>query len=97
MKSELESIIRWLEGKDETKWADQIALAEECLNTMRQRAKPVQDPSKSQSRSVQSPLPNREVEKINKAIPHVEAMLKVMRAKDRKKALEIGRAAVAEL
>jgi len=46
MKSELESIAQWLEGRDETQWVHQIALAKTCLATMRQRAKPIKDPNK---------------------------------------------------
>src|ERR1017187_4505799 len=93
MQSELRSIFYWLEGTDETQWASKIALAKNCLATMGQRAKPVKNPSKPGSGTVVNP----HAEKINKAIPHVEAMLSAMQGRDRAKALESARAAVAEM
>lgn len=97
MKSELESIAQWLEGTDETQWVHQIALAQACLSTMRQRAKRIKDPNKPGSGSAQPLVVNPDAVKLNRAIPHVEAMLYAMRGKDRVKALESGRAAIAEL
>lgn len=93
MQSELRSIFYWLEGTDETQWASKIAMAKNCLATMRQRAKPVKDPSKPGSGTVVNP----NAEKINKAIPHVEAMLYALHGRGRTKALESARAAVAEM
>jgi hypothetical protein len=93
MQSELKSIVEWFEGTDEMQWASKIALAKNCLATMRQRAKPVKDPRKPGSGTVVNP----HAEKINKAIPHVEAMLYAMQGRGRAKALESARAAVAEI
>jgi hypothetical protein len=53
MQSELKGIVQWLDGTDETQWASKIALAKNCLATMRQRAEPIEDPNKPGSRSTQ--------------------------------------------
>ena len=97
MQSELKSILQWLEGTDETQWASKIALAENCLATMRQRAKPVKDPSKPGCRSAQPVVVNPDAAKLNKAIPHVETMVYAMHGRDRAKALESAKAVVAEM
>jgi hypothetical protein len=93
MQSELKGIVHWLKGTDEMQWASKTALAKNCLATMRQRAKPVKDPNKPGSGTVVNP----HAEKINKAIPHVEAMLSAMQGRGRAKALESATAAVAEM
>jgi hypothetical protein len=97
MRSELKSIVQWLEGTDETYWASKIALAKNCLATMRQRTKPINDPGKPGSGSAQARVVSPDLGKLNRAIPHVESMLYAMRRKERVKALESGRVAVAEL
>jgi len=97
MQSELKSIVQWLEGTDEAQWTSKTALAENCLATMRQRAKPIEDPSKPGSRSAQPAVVNPDAAKLNKAIPHVEAMLHAMHGRDRAKALDSAKAAVAEM
>jgi hypothetical protein len=97
MRSELTGIVQWLERTDETYWASKTALAKNCLATMRQRVKSINDPSKPRSGSAQACVVNPDAGKLKRAIPHVEAMLYAMHAKERVKALESGRAAVAEL
>jgi hypothetical protein len=89
MQSELKGIVQWLDGTDETQWATKIALAKNCLATMRQRAEPIEDPNKPGSRSTQPPVVNRDAAKLNKAIPHVEAMLYAMQDRGRAKALVV--------
>jgi hypothetical protein len=64
---------------------------------MRQSAKQFKDPSKSETRSAQLRVDNKNAAKLYRAIAHVEAMLKAMYARQGKKALASGRAAVAEL
>jgi hypothetical protein len=97
MRSELRGIVQWLERTDETYWTSKTALAKNCLATMRQRAKLINDPSEPGSGSAQACVVNPDLGKLNRAIPHVEAMLYAMRGKERVKAVESGRAAVAEL
>jgi hypothetical protein len=87
-KTSLNSILEWLEKNDDAGWDDQIGVGEECRSDMERMARP------DYKRGRNSPAPDHDP-KLNRAIPHVRAMLTAMRSRNRAAALEHGRAALA--
>lgn len=94
-KDSLKGILEWLEGTDEGGWEDQIKLGEECRSDMERMARPIYGRDKTRKRSAQGPERNPDAGRLNRAIPHVRAMLTAMRSRNRTAALEHGRAALA--
>ena len=90
-KNSLKSILEWLAGTDEVGWEQQIELGEECRSEMERMARPVYGRGKRGS----GPERNPDAPKLDRAIPHVLAMLTAMRSRNRTAALEHGRAALA--
>ena len=96
-KDSLKSILGWLEGTDDTGWGHQIELGEECRSDMERMARPIYRRDKTGSHSAQTPERNPDSERLNRAIPHVRAMLTAMGSRNRAAALEHGRAALAAM
>ena len=94
-KDSLKSILEWLDGTDEAGWEGQIELAEESRSDMERLARPVYRRDKAGSRSAQGPERNPDAGRLNRAIPHVRAMLGARRSRNRAAALEHCRAALA--
>ena len=96
-KGLLQSILRSLESGDETRWDDQVESGNACLYEMHQMSRPLYKayrPDKFNANSVvQSALP----EKLNLAMPYVRTMVIAIRHKDQTRALESGKAALAEM
>jgi hypothetical protein len=92
-KDSLKSILEWLEGTDDGGWEDRIELGEECRSDMERMARPMYRRDKTGSRSAQGPERNPYAERLNRAIPHIRAMLTAMRNRNRATALEHGKAA----
>jgi hypothetical protein len=92
-KDSLKSILEWLDGTDEGGWEDQIELGEECRSDMERMARPIY----RRSRSAQGPERNPDAERLNRAIPHIRAMLTAMGSRNRAAALEHGRTALAAM
>ena len=93
-KSSLRSILDWLDGTDEMAWERQIELGEECRSDMERMARPIYSGARKGSHAF-GPERNPDAGKLNRAIPHVRAMLTAMRNRNRAAALEHGRAAMA--
>jgi len=93
-KNSLKSILDWLDGTDEAGWERQIELGEECRSDMERMARPRYSGARKGSHAF-GPERNPNAGKLNRAIPHVRAMLTTMRNRNRTAALEHGRAAMA--
>ena len=89
----LKSILEWLEATDETGWEGEIELAETCRSDMERLARP----RYGRTKRSQGPERNPDAPKLNRAIPHVRAMLTAMRSRNRAAALEHGRLALAAM
>lgn len=94
-KDSLKTILEWLDGTDEAGWEDQIGLGEECRADMERMARPSY--RRDKTAYGQGPQRNPDAPKLNRAIPHVRAMLNAMRIRNRAAASEHGRAALAAL
>ncbi len=96
-KTLLESALRRLSegevpGSDE--WKNQTEVVETCLSEMTVMSEPTLNPGKSpDSRYVHRPA----ADKLNRAMPHVKAMLAAMREQDRAGALKHGTEAIHRL
>ena len=96
-KSQIHSVLQWLQGTDETQWQDQTDLLQESLSELHRIANPQPERSKPTSRGAQTPAGGPESEKARKAIPYVRQTLYEMGRRDRAKAVEACSAAVAAL
>ena len=89
-KSLLESALRQLntgESQPDDQWESQTEVVEACLAEMAEMSEPTINSSKGvESRYVHRPA----ADKLNRAMPHVRAMLEAMRARDRAGALKHG-------
>ena len=90
-RNSLKNILQWLEGTDDAGWENQIELGEECRSDMERMARPIY----RRNRTFQPPERNPDAAKLDRASPHVRAMLHAMRSRNRTAALEHGRAALA--
>jgi hypothetical protein len=86
IKESLTNILKWLEGNDDPNWDAQIEVGEECRSEMERMARP-----NYRQRTTGSPGHDP---KLDRAIPHVRAMLSSMRSRKRAAAVEHGKAAV---
>ncbi len=91
-KDKLKSILEWLGGTDEAGWEAQIEVAEGCRSDMEREARPVYGRG---ARRALGPERNPDAARLNRAAPHVRAMLTAMRNRNRAAALEHGRAGLA--
>jgi len=96
-KSLLQSILRSLETGDETRWDDQTESGNECLYEMHQMSGRLYRAYKSDSLNANSVVQSSLPEKLNRAMPHVRTMVIAIRHKDQTRALEGGKAALAEM
>lgn len=92
-KDSLKSILEWLDRTDKAGWERQIELGEECQSDMERMARPIY--ARTRGRSALGPERNPDAGRLNRAIPHVRAMLNAMRNRNRAAALEHGKAALA--
>src|SRR5580658_3936161 len=92
-KDSLKNILDWLDGSDHAGWERQIELGENCRSEMERTAPPKYSGARKGSHTF-GPERNPDAGKLNRAIPHVRAMLSAMRNRNRAAALEHGRAAL---
>jgi hypothetical protein len=96
-RSLLQSILWSLETGDETRWDDQTESGNACLYEMHQMSgalyKAYRSDRLNATSLVQSTLPD----KLNRAMPHVRTMVIAIRHRDQTRALESGKAALAEM
>jgi hypothetical protein len=96
-KSLLQSILRSLETVDEAGWDDQTESGNSCLYEMHQMSGSLYTPYKPDKLNANSRAQNDLPEKLTRAIPHVRTMVIAIRHKDQTRALESGKAALAEM
>jgi hypothetical protein len=93
-KDTLKNIVEWLDGTDEAGWERQIERGEECRSDMERMARPIYAGARKGGHAF-GPERNPDAGRLNRATPHVRAMLTAMRSRNRAAALEHGRAALA--
>jgi hypothetical protein len=93
----LQSILHSLEKADGTGWDDQNESGKQCLYEMHQMSKPLYKGYRTDGAKGKTPVLVSVSEYVNRAIPHVKAMVSAIRRKDRATALESGKAAIAEM
>lgn len=89
----IRSILQSLEKDDSAAWDDHIESCKECLYEMHQMARTLN--GKTRQVSARGLLRDPVAEKLNRALPHVKAMVTAIRRRDQVKALESGKAALA--
>ncbi len=93
-KNTLKGIVEWLQDSDEAGWEAQIKNGEAVREDLERMARP--DYHRGRSRGmVQGTQRDPHAAKLNRAIPHVRAMLTAMMNRNRAAAVEHGRAALA--
>jgi hypothetical protein len=95
-KSLLQSIVRSLEAGDRNGWDDRSESGKTCLYEMHQMSKPLYKGYKS-DRVGGDVAQNGISGMLNRALPHVRLMVIAIRQKDQRRAVESGRAALAEM
>lgn len=95
-KNLLQTIVRSLETPDQAGWDDQIESGNQCLYEMHQMTRPSYRAYKTTS-SDKWPSHVPDGAGMNRAMPHVKAMMSAIHRKDRAKAVENGKAALAEM
>lgn len=94
-KTLLQTILRVLETDDESRWDDQNESGNACLYEMHQMSGPLYKAYRTDNTN--SVLQSRLPEKLNRAMPHVRSMVIAIRHRDRARALQSGKAALAEM
>jgi hypothetical protein len=95
-KDSLKNILDWLDGTDKAGSERQIELGEQCRSDMERTARPKYSGARKGSHAF-GPERNPDAGKLNRAAPHVRAMLTAMRNRNREAALEHGKAAMAAM
>jgi hypothetical protein len=93
----LSEIVRLLEITGEVDWDDQGQSARECLYEMHQMTRPSFQAYRVESTDAKWPSHPPASGRLNRALPHVKAMVSAIRRKDRAAALISGKAALAEM
>ncbi|MGA2116423.1 MAG: hypothetical protein ABSH56_16900 [Bryobacteraceae bacterium] len=96
-KNLLQSILQALETGDETLWDDQTESGNACLYEMHQMSGRLYKAYKSDTLNAHSVVQSSLPEKLNRAMPHVRTMVIAIRNRDQSRALESGKAALAEM
>ena len=95
-KSLLQSILCSLET-GEIRWDEQTESGNACLYEMHQMSAPLYKAYRSDSLSANSMAQSSLPEKLHRAMPHARRMVIAIRHKDQPRALESGKAALAEM
>ncbi|MGP8246151.1 MAG: hypothetical protein ACLQVN_16730 [Bryobacteraceae bacterium] len=93
----MQSILQSLETGDEALWDDQTESGNACLYEMHQMSGRLYKAYKSDNLNAHSVVQSSLPEKLNRAMPHVRTMVIAIRNKDQSRALESGKAALAEM
>jgi hypothetical protein len=96
-KGLLQSILRSLETGDETRWDDHTESGNECLYEMHQMSEPRYKAYRSDGINANSLVQSTLPDKLSRAMPHVRTMVIAIRHKDQPRALQSGKAALAEM
>ena len=96
-KGLLQSILRSLEAGDEARWDDRTESGNACLYEMHQMSAPRYKAYRSDTTVANAPMQSSFPGKLNRAMPYVRTMVIAIRHKDQPRALESGKAALAEM
>jgi len=96
-KNLLQGILRSLEAGDDNRWDDRTESGNACLYEMHQMCRPLYKAYRPDALHATSLAQSSLPEKLNRAMPHVRLMVIAIRHKDQTRALESGRAALAEM
>ena len=96
-KGLLIKIVQLLETADQVDWDDQGQSGRECLYEMHQMTRPTLQAYRMDSTDSKWSLHLPDSAKLNKALPHVKAMVTAIRHRDRSAALISGKAALAAM
>ena len=96
-KGLLIKIVQLLETVDQVDWDDQGQSGRECLYEMHQMTRPTFQAYRMDSTDSKWSLHLPDSAKLNKALPHVKAMVTAIRHRDRSAALISGKAALAAM
>src|SRR5689334_14520095 len=96
-KTLLMTIVQSLESAGEAGWDDQIEFGKECLYEMYQMTRPSFQAYRRESSDAKWPTHLPSSVKLNRAMPHVKAMVRAIRTRDQATALASGKAALAEM
>jgi hypothetical protein len=93
----LQSILLSLETGDETRWDDRTESGNACLYEMHQMSAPLYKAYRSDNPNANSLVQSSLPEKLHRAMPHARMMVIAIRHQDQSRALESGKAALAEM
>jgi hypothetical protein len=93
-RRELEGIVQWLRGHDESKRQDQLGLLAATIYDLKEMVHPINRRDDAGSRSVDPDVIPVEAVRINAAMLHLDGMLDAMKRRNRETALEYGHAAL---
>jgi len=93
----LVSILQSLETDDLTRWDDQTESGNACLYEMHQMCAPLYRAYRSDPQNTNSVAQTSFPDKLNRAMPHVRLMVIAIRHKDRTRAIQSGKLALAEM
>ncbi|HLY18487.1 MAG TPA: hypothetical protein VKR61_14745 [Bryobacteraceae bacterium] len=93
----MQSILKSLATVDDAGWDDQTESGNACLYEMHQMSGSLYTAYKRDRTNANSLAQSNLPEKLSRAIPHVRTMVIAIRHKDQARALESGKAALAEM
>lgn len=96
-KGLLINIVRLLETAKDMDWDDQRQSGGECLYEMHQMTRPAFQAYRMESTDKKWPAHLPDFARLNRALPHVKAMVSAIRHRDRSAALISGKAALARM
>jgi hypothetical protein len=98
-KSDLKDIIEWLatDDTDEENWRENFELAEHTVFDMRNMSRRADPPAKKGSGAEKMPDDVPQAARLVRAIPYARAMLAAMTGRNRARALEEARSALAAM
>lgn len=91
----LRGMLRTLQAPEAVEWDSQAELGRECLFEVHQMSRPMYKAYRNEGAKTPSLVPV--YQRAGSAIPHIKSMVKAIRRKDQPRAVECGRAALAEM
>lgn len=92
-RTDVENIVQWLRGRDESQWEHQSRLLAAAVAVLREISRPARR-DETGSRSGEPELMPPEAAGINDAMPYLRGMLAAMNGRSRMDALDYGKAAL---
>jgi hypothetical protein len=91
---DLNNIVQWLRGVDESQWEKQSKLLAATIAVLREMSRPITRRDKMGTQSTEPDLLPPDAAKINAAMPYLRGMLAAMNMHDREYAIEYGKTAL---